>query len=1117
MARFHDKGKVTLHRLSQCIENLLRHLGHLAAIVADEVMVFGVLSEVVNGRAVAEPDMIHNAEPLEFVEKAVHRRLCDFGLILLHRRRDVFGGGVVVVVIDQRLQDRPSGRRCPTAARADLGQYFVDPGVGIHGTKSRTGESWPMRQKSRSMTHPFVHPLRIAVRSIDLYACRSGTQFTQGGPMSTEEYVPRARKWKRGAAAGTGFALLAGVFASQAGPVQVSASSHREAPLISGDPRADNTDVYAFVSPDNANTVTLISNWIPFEEPNGGPNFYPFADDTRYNIKIDNDGDALADLTYTWIFDTVVRDGDNQFLTNTGPVTTLRPVVDPDLNVYQTYDLTLTREGFPPVALLGNGDGVTSPGDPVAAPSSAGPASMPDYKTLRDQAIYDTTDGGKTYSGQADDPFFIDLRIFDLLYGANATEVGEDTLAGYNVNTIALQVPKANLALGANATANPVIGIWSTTDRRSAGVFDIGQVAPLDGGFVQVSRLGNPLINEVVVPYNLKDAFNSIRPDQDADQPAVVAKVLDPIVPKLIQAIYGVPAPAPPRNDIFEIFLQGISKANAGPTGNPAVVLPVDLNSLDLNADVADGNFRASEMLRLNMSIAPTAAPNRYGVLAGDIQGFPNGRRLTDDVLDIEIQALEGAALTGQLVTALLTIDSVDRNDRDFGSTFPYVALPHQDSVNNGTERTPRAPEIISVNPQRLLETRSDQPSGQIGYAGAQPIAGQTIELKVTGVGPALVPDDATTVFLNVTATNSQRDGYVTVWPCGSPRPFASNLNPMVGLITHNLVAAKIGAGGKVCIFTNQATDLIADLTSYHPAGSAYIPHVPERLLETRMGQPTGQIGYAGAKPGEGSTVTLKVTGVGTAKLPADTKAVLLNVTAVNSDVAGFVTVYPCGSPRPFTSNLNLVPGLVRPNLVAAKVGAGGTVCLFSSKATDLVVDLQGAVPVNSTYVPVVPERVLETRLGQPTGQINYSAGRPVIGQTTEVKVIGFGNTNIPAGTGTVFLNVTAAEPSTAGFVTVFPCGSTRPLASNLNLNGVSTPAMVSVKVGDGGRVCIFTSGSTDLVVDIQMRWSSSVIVSRVMASSAANGSSMSRSSGSWTRPRARPTRCCMPPESSCG
>ena len=338
--------------------------------------------------------------------------------------------------------------------------------------------------------------------------------------MSTEEQSParstNRRRWKRGAAAGAGVAVLAGGFAFQGGPLDVSASSHREAPLIAGDPRADNTDVYAFVSPDDANSVTLIANWIPFEEPNGGPNYYKWADDTRYNIKIDNDGDAFADITYTWIFDTVIRDANGQFLSNTGQVTSL---TDPDLNVYQTYDLTQTVYANSAdlvgvtTPLLGDGDGTTDPGDPIAAPSIAGAASMPDYTPLRDQAIYSVA-GGKTYAGQADDSFFLDLRVFDLLYGGDASELGEDTLAGYNVNSIALQLPKNALAIAGNATANPVIGVWSTTHRRNSS-----------NAFVQVSRLGNPLVNEVVIPLSLKDAFNAISPNLDATIPAVVDKV----------------------------------------------------------------------------------------------------------------------------------------------------------------------------------------------------------------------------------------------------------------------------------------------------------------------------------------------------------------------------------------------------------------------------------------------------------------------------------------------------------------------------------------------------------------------------------------------------------------
>jgi hypothetical protein len=208
------------------------------------------------------------------------------------------------------------------------------------------------------------------------------------------------------------------------------------------------------------------------------------------------------------------------------------------------------------------------------------------------------------------------------------------------------------------------------------------------------------------------------------------------------------------------------------------------------------------------------------------------------------------------------------------------------------------------------------------------------------------------------------------------------------------------------------------------------------------------------------------VTGVGAANLPADTKAVFLNVTTVNTDAAGWLVAYPCGTPRPASaSNVNQIPGLVRANLVAAKVGAGGKVCLFTYSATDIVVDLMGSAPSASPFVATSPERVLETRASE--GQINYTAARPIAGQTVEVKVVGFGSTQVPADAGTVVLNVTAADPATAGVVTVFPCGSPVPLASNLNLQGVTDASLVSVKVGDGGRVCIRTTGATDLIADI--------------------------------------------------
>lgn len=453
-------------------------------------------------------------------------------------------------------------------------------------------------------------------------------------------------------------------------PGTANASSHREAPLTAADPQIDNTDVYAFTSPDDQNSVTLIANWIPFEEPNGGPNFYPWAAGAHYDINIDSNGDGKADTTYRWTFTNHDSRGTNTFLYNNGPVTSLN---DPNLLFKQTYTLQVIKGGV--AATIASG---------TAAPSDVGPASMPNYAALRNQAITPVLGGlGQTFAGQADDPFFLDLRVFDLLYGANLKESGQNTLAGYNVNTIALKLPKSALALNGNLARNPVIGIWSSTEKQTMQL-SAGKATPT-GPFVQVSRLGNPLVNEVVVPTGLKDAFNSITPDVDHTIPAVVQRVTNPEVPKLIQAIYGIPAPKTPRNDLVEIFLTGISKNSGGP-------IQADLNSQLLNQDVAPANFVPSEELRLNMSVPLTAKPNRLGVLGNDLQGFPNGRRLSDDVVDIELQALEGAAQTGKIVPALAAGDGVNANEVPFSNSFPYIALPHNTAVNTGVNTTVAAP-----------------------------------------------------------------------------------------------------------------------------------------------------------------------------------------------------------------------------------------------------------------------------------------------------------------------------------------------------------------------------------------------------------------------------------------
>ncbi|QYN37126.1 DUF4331 domain-containing protein [Pseudonocardia sp. DSM 110487] len=449
-------------------------------------------------------------------------------------------------------------------------------------------------------------------------------------------------------------ALLAGV---GAGPA--TASSHREAPLIAADPAVDNTDVYAFVSPDKPDTVTFVADWFGLQEPNGGPTFYPWATDANYDINIDTDGNAKPDVGYRLTFRTEDRRGNDTFLYNNGPVTSLD---DENLLFRQYYTLSVSKGG-----------GWTKLLEGQVAPSQLGAASIPDYATLRDQAIKDVPGGGQVYVGSAEDPFFADLRVFDLLYGGDLSEVGQDTLAGTNVNTWALQVPLSEVTAGGDPQRNPVIGVWSDTERRSLQLSP--GTATAVGEPVQVSRLGNPLVNEVVLPAGLKDAFNGLAPAKDATIPDVVKWVTDPELARLLEGIYGVPAPATPRNDLVEIFLTGIAK-NAPTLDGTQAPIQADLNSHVLNADTDPKQFQPSEMLRLNTSIAPASDPNRLGVLGGDLQGFPNGRRLTDDVIDIEVQAVAGAAQAGKLVDALAAGDGVDANDVTFLDEFPYVALP---------------------------------------------------------------------------------------------------------------------------------------------------------------------------------------------------------------------------------------------------------------------------------------------------------------------------------------------------------------------------------------------------------------------------------------------------------
>ncbi len=467
---------------------------------------------------------------------------------------------------------------------------------------------------------------------------------------------PRARGRRAAFALTATGGLLAAVGLAGLGPVGAQASSHREAPLISGMPQYDTTDLYAFRSPDRQNTVTLIANWIPFEEPAGGPNFYSFANDARYDIKIDNDGDTKADVIYRWTFKDHYRSG-NTFLYATGPVTSLN---DENLNFYQTYRLT---------RITGRAQhGARQVGARSFRPTSARPR-CPTTAHLRTRASTTIIDGrGSSFAGQAEDPFFLDLRVFDLLYGGDFSEAGDDTLAGFNVNSVALQVPRVMLSKNKNTTKNPIVGIWTTTDRRG-----------VDGKYHQVSRLGMPLVNEVVIPVKDKDKFNASQPSNDTQFLDYVTK---PELPKLIEAVYGIPAPDEPRNDLVSVFLTGVDGLN-----QPEGVTP-------------------SEQLRLNLTTPVTENPNRLGVIGGDVQGYPNGRRLADDVIDISLQVVEGELVGNPNDLS----DGVDTNDQEFSETFPYLALPARgsdDAPHPGGGAEPSAGEEVRQRRRGLLARRA--------------------------------------------------------------------------------------------------------------------------------------------------------------------------------------------------------------------------------------------------------------------------------------------------------------------------------------------------------------------------------------------------------------------------
>ncbi len=456
--------------------------------------------------------------------------------------------------------------------------------------------------------------------------------------------------------------LLAVAAASAMGlmvaPLAASASSHREAPLIAEDPLADNTDLYAFVAPDDPNRTVIVANYVPFENPAGGPNFYRFGDDVAYQIHIDNQGDAKDHLVFTFQFQTRTVDP-STFLYNTGAIS-----FDDSTKTYtnwnrpQTYSVTMTN--------LDTGSSTVIGSNLLTPPDVVGSRSTPNYHMLAEKAQYTLPSGVKVFAGQRDDPFFANLGgIFDLLNFSCATTGAEDYLAGINVHSIVLSVPTGMLT----ASGDPVIGVWATASRKAVTVLRSNGTRVEAGNWVQVSRLGNPLVNEVVIGLNQKDLFNASSPSGDGQ---FLSRVTDPILATYLNAFFpglgGGSAPEHNRNDLVAVFLTGIQGLNQ----------PAHLTA-------------PGEELRLNTSIPPSSedpnAVNPLGVLGGQADGFPNGRRLADDVVDIEVQAVlgilcqAGGPFAGSTPCRTGSVpnvgDGVRANDVPFQASFPYVADPH--------------------------------------------------------------------------------------------------------------------------------------------------------------------------------------------------------------------------------------------------------------------------------------------------------------------------------------------------------------------------------------------------------------------------------------------------------
>lgn len=436
------------------------------------------------------------------------------------------------------------------------------------------------------------------------------------------------------------------------------------------------------------------------------------------------------------------------------------------------------------------------------------------------------------------------------------------------------------------------------------------------------------------------------------------------------------------------------------------------------------------------------------------------------------------------------TPDSTDADDDDDGvpdvsDAFPLNAAEFADTDNDGTGNNADDDDdgdgVLDVNdafPLDKLETVDTDGDG-VGDNSDSPIkltANTILELPVTGRGlfapdgsALTVPSNATAVSLNVTVVNPSGDGFITIWPCSVARPNASNLNYVLGQVVANGVLAPIGSGGKVCFFASRETDLIVDIAGWF-AGNVFVGATPKRLADSRDGTGTSIV----ARISPNNPLRVKITNIEvqtatgvTTQVPSNIAAVALNVTAVNSISAGFLTIFPCDVAQPEASNVNYLAGNVVPNGVITPVSASGEICIFTFAETDIIVDLSGW--FTDGFTGSTPRRLVDTRNGTGGQASAVRQGQiyeiPILGETLSVKG---SEQTVPSGATAAALNVTVVGPNGSGFLTVFPCGVAQPNASTLNyLSNEVVANNVTAPIGGNGRVCLTSLVDANVIVDI--------------------------------------------------